>query len=261
MKHFLFLCLISVSGLSSDCMLVENNDEEENFQAKLLHELAERSHPQGKLERVIKLRVAKEKSIDLKNAHGETPFITALRVGNAHAAHLFFHGGCDYNATDRDGKTTINLACQAGDVNTVKELLAKNVQLDQRNKDGDTPLHSVSLSSEWLTQGYSALELCAYQALCADMILGKATRLGKKRDLLAQPDAYKRTPADRACWSNVCALSVFVKHGAVIHPIWVPIMADTHLKCLRLLRSEIAQNKQQENHAEEVLVENFNKTI
>lgn len=290
MKNTLLLFI----GLFACTTLFCMEDDEEKYQQGMLHQYADQYSEE--LVRLIESRLKSGKTLEVKDNHAETPFIAALRVGNTKAAKAFIDAGCNYNLSDRDGKNAMNLAAQAGDIETVKALLARNVSFDKQDKSGDTPLHSVTQRGQWLNQPYAEIELKAYQAICADLILCAAQekyickeeqvlvnkafanqnnlingwpsdevvramdRLEMNKikgsenvdHLLTFANKEGRTPVELACWRNPCVLSVFFKHGAPIHPDFVSFMAEDHLRCMRLLRAEIARNNHQRLHIDQV---------
>lgn len=238
-------------------MELSNHDEQETFDTFLLHQLADNCYPPGKLECVIKARVEAGRSIDLKNTHGETPFIAALRVGNTHAAQLFLNAGCDYRSKDRENCPALNLAAQGGDVQTVTTLLDKNIPLDQVDSKGNTPLHAVIYRGKWLNQSYSALELQTYQALCAERILSCARKQGiDPIELINKKNFFEKTAVDDAELGNMSVLCAFIAACPQVtigmSPVIVQCLGAEHMRCMRLLRCEILRNKQHSHRVEEV---------
>lgn len=242
MKTFFFVCIISFSTCSLSCMQNEESDDQEMYQVSELHQLADRYYTHAKLERLIISRVKAGKSIDVKNGHDETPFITALHLGNAQAAKLLLAGGCDITQKDREGTPALHLAAQAGDVDTVQTLIDKNVALDECDHGGNTPLHLVARPTKWFNKLYATVQLEISQGLCADLILRKAATASNKDDLLARLDSYKRTPLDCAYWNNWSVVAIFIKHGQKVHPNCLPFIVDEHARCVRLLHAEITRN-------------------
>jgi len=70
---------------------------------------------------------------NLAASNGDTPLITAARVGYDDAISLLLSRGARVNATNRMGETALIVAVQARQVESVKLLLAKGADPDKRD--------------------------------------------------------------------------------------------------------------------------------
>ena len=103
--------------------------------------LIDASH-EGKVA-VIRELLAHGADIEAREACGDTPLIVSCTHGHAEAAHeLLEVGGADVNAINYcSDSTALHQACRAGDVATVRELLAcEHIDLEVRDTGGRTAL-------------------------------------------------------------------------------------------------------------------------
>jgi ankyrin repeat protein len=70
---------------------------------------------------------------NLAASNGDTPLITAARVGFTDAVELLLSRGARVNATNRMGETALIAAVQARQVDSVKLLLAKGADPDKKD--------------------------------------------------------------------------------------------------------------------------------
>ncbi|XP_035776283.1 uncharacterized protein LOC118458178 isoform X2 [Anopheles albimanus] len=118
-----------------------------------LHCAASRGHTEC-IDTLINLCGAHTDQID---SNGCTALHYAVTLGHADATSLLLKLDADPNRQDRKGRTPAHCGCAKGQMETVKILHAKRVNLWLRNAKGDLPVHDAACSGrrqlvQWLLQ-------------------------------------------------------------------------------------------------------------
>ncbi|MDB6077019.1 MAG: ankyrin repeat protein [Akkermansiaceae bacterium] len=88
-------------------------------------------------------RIETARSLEITDSFGLTPWLVAVHAGNLEAAHHFKAAGASTRAITRQGETPLHLAAAANRIGMLKELLAKEVDLEVVDQGmGWTPLHA-----------------------------------------------------------------------------------------------------------------------
>ena len=95
----------------------------------LLHYAASTRHKD-----IIELLIAKGADVNVKNNQGQTPLDTALAWNRKDIVDLLIAKGATVES--------IHVAAQLGDVARVKAFLKQGIDVNAKNANGDTPLHS-----------------------------------------------------------------------------------------------------------------------
>ena|GEM_PF-6264076 len=77
---------------------------------------------------------------DMADAAGNTPLITASKVGDFRIIKQIIDAGLEVNAVNKDGETALTIACKNGNINAVAALMEAGADVNTKNRDGDTPL-------------------------------------------------------------------------------------------------------------------------
>ena len=86
-------------------------------------------------------------SLNVRNENGDTPLNVAADNGRAASARLLIDAGADINISDNNQWTALHTAAYFGYNDIVDALIKRpDVNLNVRNEDGDTPLHSAAWS-------------------------------------------------------------------------------------------------------------------
>ena len=104
----------------------------------------------GNLELVKRLLQQKEIDIDVENEDEERPIASAIKKGEWAVAQFLCNQGCNVSSIGPEGSALHYLAyCESSDSNQldiiVKKLIASGCKIDERNKDGQPPLHFAAL--------------------------------------------------------------------------------------------------------------------
>ena len=97
-----------------------------------LHEAAELGHLD-----LVKLLLARGADIDARDRDGKTPL---LRAAYDDCITALINSGADIHIKDNKNKTILHCACENGQLNIVNILLAHNMNPDERDELGETPL-------------------------------------------------------------------------------------------------------------------------
>lgn len=90
---------------------------------------------------LVDLLLARGADPDARDMLGATPLIRAVERRHAGITrHLIDTGAVDLNASDKQGVTALHLAAAAGDIETVRLLLAHGARTDLVSADGHTPV-------------------------------------------------------------------------------------------------------------------------
>jgi hypothetical protein len=79
--------------------------------------------------------------LNARDANGATALMRAARAGNVATVRKLLAAGADPNVSDRDGRTALHDAALARSPQAVEALLAGKAFVDIGDKTGDTPLH------------------------------------------------------------------------------------------------------------------------
>jgi len=101
------------------------------------HQAAERGDP-GALE---KLLAADATLVNVKDKDGRTPLHVAAQAGHKPVVELLVARGADLNARDEDSRTPLHLAAAEGHKDVVEFLLDKGADVDVKDKAAWTPVH------------------------------------------------------------------------------------------------------------------------
>jgi ankyrin repeat protein len=83
--------------------------------------------------------------VNAASKDGTTPLIAAVKVGNNEVAELLLIvEGVKPNLADEEGWTALHYAAQRGDLDCVRSLIEKKVDVNARSKEGETPLKLAS---------------------------------------------------------------------------------------------------------------------
>jgi len=83
-----------------------------------------------------------------RDAHGNTPLMTAAWRGDAAAVDVLLAAGADLQATNGDGNNALWMACVANDTELVERLVRAGVAIDHANATGATALMYAASSSK-----------------------------------------------------------------------------------------------------------------
>jgi ankyrin repeat protein len=112
--------------------------------------------------------------VNLRNAFGSTPLMhiaerpfayKGASVDACTIAEVLIGAGADVNAQDTNGKTALNRAVAAGNVEMIHLLLKENARVDLIDKDRRTALHGVCMTKHNDTAVVKALLSSASTAL------------------------------------------------------------------------------------------------
>jgi ankyrin repeat protein len=167
----------------------------------------------------------------VEQAAGATPLLIALDLERVELVDLLLEKGADPNAQDAKGFGALHRVCSskldtAARIALAEKLLAKGVQVDQRTKEGATPLHVASerVDLELVTflldhgagidvqgpKGYSALHFAAAKKskpLC-ELLVARGANVNLKHE-------GRATPAQIAAGDeNMELFEFFRAHGA-----------------------------------------------
>lgn len=79
----------------------------------------------------------------------------AINLGNLEIVKKLIAAGADvHNSGVRSGKTALHLAAALNDVTTIQNLISQGVNVNVRNKHGQTPLHYACLNSNLSSIGF-----------------------------------------------------------------------------------------------------------
>jgi ankyrin repeat protein len=122
---------------------------------------------------VVNLLIKHEARIDIKNKGGATPLYLAAEYGYKDTARILVsqgaHGnlqvaallddekmaislvnsGADINQRYKDGETPLHIAAKYGSAKVASCLISKNACLDAKDESGNTPLNSAILDNQW----------------------------------------------------------------------------------------------------------------
>ncbi|KAJ5364609.1 uncharacterized protein N7496_010322 [Penicillium cataractarum] len=90
------------------------------------------------------LAASGNKSIDTKDADGQTPLLAAISKGNNTLAKLLIDLGADINEQNEQGHSALSLAARVDNVVLMQTLLDKGANVNAANMSGATPLHEAS---------------------------------------------------------------------------------------------------------------------
>ncbi|RUS85596.1 hypothetical protein EGW08_006608 [Elysia chlorotica] len=141
--------------------------------------------------------------LNIRDGSLRTPLIAAVGISNdesrAHVVRLLLRHGCDVNAQDLTGKTSLMLACQEKDKTDVVAVLAKSRDLDPNIQDLD---------------GNSALHLAVESGNVAAIRLLTNVHSAKARLRVNQPNHAGLSPLQLAVKLGLADCSrVLIQHG------------------------------------------------
>ncbi|XP_070548474.1 B-cell lymphoma 3 protein-like isoform X2 [Ptychodera flava] len=96
------------------------------------------------VEKLIQLIAMSGKSVDIYNTLRQTPLHLAVITNQWQMVRLLVMVGADGNLTDRNGQTSVHLACQRSNMECLHSVTTCSrhpVDLDAKNYEGLTPLH------------------------------------------------------------------------------------------------------------------------
>ncbi|KAN0141605.1 Ankyrin repeat-containing domain protein [Lactarius tabidus] len=103
---------------------------------------------------IMQILLDHDAKANVENSRGQTPLHVVSQSEcfsreNSNVARLLLELGLDVNARDKDGDTPLHFACFHGNFKTALVLLDHGAEVNAQNADGQTPLHRVSQSSDY----------------------------------------------------------------------------------------------------------------
>ncbi|BAA89653.1 gp28 [Wolbachia phage WO] len=91
------------------------------------------------------------KNINKRNEEGETILHQAVEISNYKTVKLLIKKGAEVNARDKNGYTPLHSACKIGGagVEIIKELVKAGAEVNQLNKYGATPMYYIWESEKY----------------------------------------------------------------------------------------------------------------
>ncbi len=80
-------------------------------------------------------------SAEARDVDADTPLIAACNKGNAEIGRVLVAAGCDVNAVGFEGWTALHRAVLRGSRDLVTLLLEGGASVEASNDEGDTPIH------------------------------------------------------------------------------------------------------------------------
>jgi ankyrin repeat protein len=84
----------------------------------------------------------------------QTHLFAAVFKGRSHITHELLERGSDVNKVDNALLTPINLAAYSGFAEGVKMLIAAGADLSRKDRLGNTPLHDIAASGNFMSKRF-----------------------------------------------------------------------------------------------------------
>jgi ankyrin repeat protein len=188
-------------GCIDEVMLLTNNKSinKENYRGQSPLQTA---CWKGNLE-IVKFLLENGAYPNQKNRNGATPFHKACQEGHLEIVKIMIKRVDNIDQEDDDGWSPFHAACASGNINIVKLLLdeSNNVInkisiINNKNKHGDTPLHTSCFSKD--------------RIIIAEFLLKNGAYINEKNN-------KGETPLCRACyWGQFDAMNMLLNYGAEI---------------------------------------------
>ncbi|KAK3087244.1 hypothetical protein FSP39_003498, partial [Pinctada imbricata] len=107
---------------------------------------------------------------------GMTPLHVACRMGHTSLAKWLSAHGSNVHACDFTGKSTMHFAAWSYNIELIKFLVSKNVSLNSKDKNGDTPLHYI-VSNHDLVPDHIEKHFCACEYETAAAIIDQISTI------------------------------------------------------------------------------------
>ncbi|HMP88898.1 MAG TPA: ankyrin repeat domain-containing protein [Kiritimatiellia bacterium] len=178
---------------------------------------------------IIESLLSYKANLEARDKHGETPLLTAVRLGKLGSISLLLDRGADMDARGREGETAVAIAAENGHADIIRFLAARGADIDAGDDIGRTPLIGAAARNH-LEAVHSLIELGAdvqrrtknsHDALYYSILKASPDII----DLLIQHGAnatntygvIKWTALHSAAWDNrIDLVDTLLKHGADI---------------------------------------------
>jgi len=92
---------------------------------------------------IVELLVQSRADIDAVNNNGETPLFLVVVYGTPRSLEILVSNNADKRIRDIEGNTILHIACSFQQIQKVKQLIKSVVEVNAKNKNGQTPLFQV----------------------------------------------------------------------------------------------------------------------
>lgn len=100
----------------------------------------DKSEIQGAAQEILQAILDKKPKLEEKDKMSNTPLLTALHRHDYVSVTLLINAGASVTVCDMQGKTPLHFVCQKANIELVNSFLARNTSLNERDKQGFTPL-------------------------------------------------------------------------------------------------------------------------